>query len=68
MSKVEQKLRDLPMRVCWSQQAVSKAKESGKNTEIPQRALRLAYAGVRDHCEKHGLRLPNDIPEAENNS
>ncbi len=68
MSKVEQKLQDLLMRVRWSQQAVSKAKESGKNTEIPERALRLAYAGVRDHCEKHGLPLPIDIPEAETDS
>ncbi len=68
MSKVEQKLQDLLMRVRWSQQAVSKAKESGKNTEIPQHALKAAYARVRAHCEEHGLDLPHDIPEAETDS
>ncbi len=66
MSRVTRKLQDLMMSVHWSEQAVSEAKASGKNTEIPQRALRLAYARVRAHCEKHGLDLPHDIPEAEN--
>ncbi len=68
MSKVEQKLQDLLMGVHHARQAVSDGEASGKNTEIPQRALRLAYARVRAHCEKHGLDLPHDIPEAENNS
>ncbi len=68
MSKVEQELQDFLMQVHHARQAISAAEGSGGNNEIPQRALRLAYAGVRDHCEKHGLRLPNDIPEAENNS
>ena len=68
MSNVDQKLQALQIQVRRTRQAVSNAKESGKNTEIPQRALRLAYARVRAHCEKHGLDLPHDIPEAENNS
>ncbi len=68
MSKVEQKLQDLLMQVHHARQAISKAKESRKNTEILQHALKAAYARVRAHCEEHGLDLPHDIPEAENSS
>ena len=65
MSKVEQKLQDLLMQVHHARQAISKAKESRKNTEILQHALKAAYARVRAHCEEHGLPLPNEIPDAE---
>ncbi len=65
MSKVKQKLQELMMQVRWSRQAVSDAEASGKNTEIPKRALKAAYARVRAHCEEHALPLPNDIPDAE---
>ncbi len=68
MSKVEQKLEDLLIQVHRARQAISRAKESGKNTEILQHALKAAYARVRAHCEEHGLDLPHDIPEAENSS
>ena len=60
----KRKLAELLTTKGWHENALAacREKEDASGVEGCERALRIDYSLIREHCAEHDLPLPHDVP------